>query len=558
MDITKSQGSGPPSANSAEEAQRPAAAPLDSKAHLRLRDGVLNVALKLGRGVDHDGSPYKWMVDTRELLLTQPFLKLAAALLWRRLKPHGPEAVGGMTLAGNLLTAAILCEALAEDYPLQGFLIRRERKGNGLRKLVEGPELRTGTRVVLVDDMVNSGTTQRQALEALAPHRVDVLAIGTLFDAERSGGQWLGGRGIAVEALFTLAELGIVPPSIARRESAVAWRWGPLNGGTHTAPHSTPAVTPERIIVGSDRGYVLGLSHEGQEMWRFVTRSCRNGVHSSPAISDGHAFIGAYDGFLYCLDSRSGVLVWERRVGQWIGSSPCLDSAGQRVFVGFERGEASGGVVALDAHTGGAVWRAPTHHYVHAGPVYDRVRNRVLAGCNDGNLYAFSDADGAVAWQYNTGGAIKATATIDDDLVFACSMDGSIHAVDARSGSAVWTRRLGLRAYFRPRVYGDLVVAGGTSGRVLGLERATGRIRWCAALGGAVVGGAALLPDGSLAIGSADGFLYVMDATTGRTLTTTCTGAAITCEPGAGAGLVLAPSRDGMLYAIEYSAPRSD
>jgi outer membrane protein assembly factor BamB/orotate phosphoribosyltransferase len=544
----------PPTADGGEVAQWPAAAPLGPETHARLRDGVLNVALKLGRGVDKDGSPYTWMVDTRELLLTQPFLKLAAALLWRRLKPYGPEAVGGLTLAANPLTAAILYEAWGEDYPLQGFLIRKERKESGLRKLVEGPELRIGTRVVLVDDMVNSGATQRQALEALAPFGVDVLAIGTVLDAERSGGQWLRGRGIAVEPLFTLAELGIVPGPTARRESEVAWRWGPLNDGTHSAPHSTPAVTPDCIIVGSDRGYVVGLSHDGQEIWRFVTRSCRHGVHSSPAISGSHAYIGAYDGFLYCLDSRSGVLVWERRVGQWIGSSPCLDPAGERVFVGFEYGEANGGVVALDACTGEVIWKAHTHHYVHAGPVYDDVRSRVLAGCNDGNLYALNDADGTVAWQYNTDGAIKATAAVDGDMAFACSMDGSIHAVDACTGSAVWKRRLGRRSYFRPRVCGDLVVAGGASGRVLGLDRVTGRIMWCAALGGGVVGGAALLPDGSLAIGSADGSLHMMDATTGRTLAMTRTGASINAEPGAGDGLVLVPSRDGMLYAIKQEA----
>ena len=93
-----------------------------------LRQGVLDIALKLGQGVGRDNKPYQWMIDCRELLLGGPYLQYAARLLWERIKKHQPDFVGGMTLAANPLTIAILYESRLDNQPVNGFLIRKEPK----------------------------------------------------------------------------------------------------------------------------------------------------------------------------------------------------------------------------------------------------------------------------------------------------------------------------------------------------------------------------------------------------------------------------------------------
>ena len=517
-----------------------------------LRRGLLNTALKFGMGVDMAGSPYTWMMDTRELLLKQPYLKLCGALLWERLRPYKPEAVGGMTLAANPLTAAVLYEAWAEGYPLEGFLIRKMRKENGLRKLVEGPPLKAGMGVVLVDDMVNSGTTQRQAIRALEPFQPHILAVGAVLDAERAGGEWLRDRGIGLEALFGLTELGILTRPAPRTEGVeVAWRWGKLNSGTHSAPHSQPALTADRIVVGSDQGIVICLDLQGRELWQFTARDSRHGIHSSPVVREGKVWIGSYDGFVYCLDLSTGALVWERRIAQWVGSSPVLDTEGKIVFIGAEYGDDRGGVVALHSETGEPAWETLLPQYVHSSPCFDAARNRVLSGCNDGNLYSFNADSGAIVWKSNTGGPIKAGPSIDaHGRCFASSMNGSIFVFDAESGRILWSRRLGRSAYFRPLIHDELVFAAGSSGRLVCMESATGEIHWIAATGSGIVGGAAMTEDGRIVVGSGDGCIYLLNAHDGRTLSTTRTGAAITVEPGVRGRFAAVPSRDGFLYCI--------
>jgi len=518
-----------------------------------LRHGLLNIALKLGMGNSKDGAPYAWMVDTRELVLTQPYLQIVAKMLWDRLKKYRPEAVGGMTLAANPITAAVLCEAHSEGWALKGFLIRRHRKNDGLKKLVEGPKISPGTRIVLVDDMVNSGETQKQAIRALAPFRPSILAVGTILNAEASGDLTLREHDLPLESLFTLRELGILsskPSSVSA--ARIVWKWGPLNGGDHSAPNSRPFVTQHRVVVGSDRGFVVCLSIDGRELWRFATRGCRNGVHSSPTVRNDRVWVGAYDGFVYCRSLTDGKPIWERRIGQWVGSSPVVDSSGKCLYIGAEFANRQGSLVALSAETGELLWERKFPHYVHSTPCIDATSGTVLVGCNDGNCYSVDARRGQVRWRFHTAAEVKAGPAIDEaGTCYCCSFDGSIYAVNAASGKKLWSKRVGRRAYFRPLLSGSFVLAAGSSGRILSIDRATGNILWCATAGGGIVGGAAVTNDGKIIAGSQDGSVYLFDGNRGETIWTARTGGPITAEPGIHDGLVVLPSRDGFLYCIK-------
>lgn len=517
----------------------------------KLRHAVLNEGVKLGQGLDDSGRTYGWMIDSREVLLSPESLHHAARLLWERLKPYRPEAVGGMTLAANPLTIALLYESRADGYPLQGFIIRKEPKGNGLQKWVEGPPLRPGARVVLLDDLVNSGDTQRRALEILGPFRPDVVAVGALIDCERAGSTWLQGQQIPLEALFTLQGLGI-DPGIPRRPQShpVQWHWGPLNHGRYAIPKSSPLFTEHGLYVGSDAGFVLALTLDGQERWRFAVRDRERGVHSTPLVHRGRVYFGAYDGFVYCLDAESGRLIWEVRPGQWVGSSPAVDPERDRIFIGVETGEAGGSLMALDALTGRTVWETKARHYIHSSPWFDAARDQVIVGANDYAAYAVDAQTGKPRWQVVTGGEVKGDPVVDPEgRCFLGSFDGHLYALSADSGEILWKRQLAKSLQVRPLVYADLVIAGGSSSRVVALDRATGEVRWMATTGGAVIGGATHFGD-RIAVGSTDGRLYILDGASGELVDRLTTGGAILTTPGVGRGLLAFSSFDGGLRAI--------
>jgi len=518
----------------------------------KLKGALLEYGLKLGEGYSREGARYQWLLDTREVLLRPGWLDLAARLLWRRLKPYKPDVVGGMTLAANPLTIALLSEAARDGHPVEGAIIRREPKADGLRKQVEGPPIQKGARMVLLDDLVNMGDTQKQALKAVQPFEPKIVACGVLVDYQRAGATWLKEQQIPLETLFTLADLGVAMRPPTRPQCAeLAWGMGPLNTSRYDAPKSSAVVSGDSLYVGSDAGFIFCASLDGDERWRYGVRDQHRGVHATPLVQDGKVIAGAYDGYLYAVDATDGTLVWEQRPGQWIGSSAVGDPERDRLFVGVEFGESGGKLCCVRASTGDTIWEAVGRGYIHSSPVLDAPRGQVLVGCNDYTLYAFDAETGAKRWSYLTGGEIKSNPVVSaEGVAFATSFDGWLYALDAATGRPLWKRRLGHSLYFTPLCMGDMVIVGSYSARVVALERATGHVRWVATTGERVVGGAAAIGDSMVAVGSADGCVYIFDAVTGETLFQDRPAApSFMTTPTWTGSLLLVPAINGPLYA---------
>jgi orotate phosphoribosyltransferase len=518
-----------------------------------LRSGLLNIALKLGRGVDKNGRPYHWMIDCRELLLTGSYLTFAAREIWRRIKQYQPDFVAGMTLAANPLTIALMLESRKDNRNVDALLIRREPKADGLRKRIEGPDVRPGAKVVLLDDIVNSGETQRQALDALAPLQANVVAVATVVDYERAGSRLLLARGIPLIALFTLRELGIATQS-ETNPGLLRWKWetGPINVQRNGVVKSAPCVSGTTIFVGCDTGYLAALSVEGDALWRFMVRDRERGVHSSPVVSGDYIFFGAYDGFLYCVNRLSGEPRWESRIGQWIGSSPAIIAERKIVCVGVESGEANGEVVAVEMESGAVRWRFGAKQYVHGSPLHDEPRRQLIFGANDFTLYCV-DYDGRQRWQFITDGEIKARPVVDGNgRCFFGSFDGNLYALDANDGKLLWKRRAGTGVYFTPLLARDLVIVGADSFRLIAYSRDNGTVRWVSTAGSAIRGGAVEIDSTYVAFGSKDGFFYLVDLETGVCVDRFQTGDEIMSTPAYADGQLYIPSLDGNLYAFAF------
>jgi outer membrane protein assembly factor BamB len=516
-----------------------------------LRRGILNIALKLGSGVDRNSRPYHWMLDCRELLLTGSYLQLAVREIWRRIKPYQPDFVAGMTLAANPLAIALMLESCSDHCSVDALLIRREPKADGLRKRIEGPQVWPGARIVLLDDIVNSGETQRQALEALAQFHANVIAVATLVDFERAGSQLLVARHIPLIALFTLKELGIA----TQREQSpgrLHWQWkaGPISVQRNGVVKSAPCVSDKTIFIGSDTGFLAAFSLEGEALWRFMVRDNERGVHSSPAVFGDWVVFGAYDGYLYCVNRISGELRWESRIGQWIGLSPAIVASQGIICVGVESGEAGGALVAVEAESGAVRWRFATRQYVHGSPFFDEPREQLIFGANDFTLYCV-DLDGRQRWQFITDGEIKARPVVDSDgRCFFGSFDGNVYALDANDGKLLWKRRAGTSVYFTPLLARDLVIFGSDSYRLIACCRTSGTVRWVGTTGSAIRGGAVEIDSQYVAFGSKDGFLYLLDLETCGCVDRFQTGDEIVIAPAYADGQLFISSLDGYLYAF--------
>lgn len=109
-------------------------------------------------------------------------------------------------------------------------------------------------------------------------------------------------------------EYGVVQ-ALATDDGAEQWR-KELSERAETAP----AVTSERVIVGTDAGNVLGLdATTGEVVWRLRPETTER-VRAAPVVADGVAYVASGE-TLYALNSGSGAERWQYDVGTFVNSS---------------------------------------------------------------------------------------------------------------------------------------------------------------------------------------------------------------------------------------------
>ncbi|QOV91526.1 outer membrane protein assembly factor BamB family protein [Humisphaera borealis] len=98
------------------------------------------------------------------------------------------------------------------------------------------------------------------------------------------------------------------------------------------APGS-PALLPDRIILGTDGGRVLAIAADGSKiLWTYENVKDGAMVYSSSAVSEGIVVVGARDRLVHAIDAQTGAGKWTFATRGEVNSSPAI--AGGKVYVG--------------------------------------------------------------------------------------------------------------------------------------------------------------------------------------------------------------------------------
>lgn len=174
----------------------------------RLGEILLAESLQRGQFVLASGKTSDYYLDCRKTTLHAEGAYLVGQLVLDAMKRRGWEAgaVGGLTLGADPVATATAIAAHLEGQILHAFLVRKATKEHGTRQKVERvpPE---GTPVVIVEDVVTTGGSALQAVEAAEAAGLRVLGVIGLVDREEGGREALTARGLELEALFTAREL---------------------------------------------------------------------------------------------------------------------------------------------------------------------------------------------------------------------------------------------------------------------------------------------------------------------------------------------------------------
>lgn len=118
------------------------------------------------------------------------------------------DAIGGMTLGADPISLAVGMTS-AVKHPaeaLQVFTVRKEPKGHGAGKQIEG-NFKAGDSVVVVDDVITTGGSTLKAIDAIEREGGRIAFCLVLVDREEGGREAIEARGVHVIPLFTRSTL---------------------------------------------------------------------------------------------------------------------------------------------------------------------------------------------------------------------------------------------------------------------------------------------------------------------------------------------------------------
>lgn len=155
------------------------------------------------------GRESDFYVDGKQTSLHPRGAYLLGRLLLEKIPLFGKvDAVGGPTLGADPLATAVALVSSLEGKPLPGFIVRKEPKGHGTRRWIEGKKnLADGCSVVVVEDVVTTGGSGLSAVDKILEEGYAVAGLLAVVDREEGAREAIEARGYKFESLFTKTEI---------------------------------------------------------------------------------------------------------------------------------------------------------------------------------------------------------------------------------------------------------------------------------------------------------------------------------------------------------------
>jgi orotate phosphoribosyltransferase len=162
-------------------------------------------AFTFGDFVLTSGRRSDFYFNGKQVTLEGRGLYLASLLILERCRELRVDAIGGLTLGADPIAAGVAALSGQRD-PLRAFIVRKEAKEHGTGSLIEGPPLREGDRVMVVDDVITTGGSLLKAADALRDEPVEIVEALAVVDREEGGRENIEARGLRVYSLFVRSE----------------------------------------------------------------------------------------------------------------------------------------------------------------------------------------------------------------------------------------------------------------------------------------------------------------------------------------------------------------
>lgn len=173
----------------------------------RLRSLLLEKSVVKGREFKlASGKTSDFYVDARVTTLDAEGATLCGRIFFEMLSAFQVDAVGGYSIGADPIVSAIAVISYQEKKPLPAFIIRKEEKSHGTRKMIEG-NFRSGMHVALFDDVITSGGSIIKGARQVEAEGGQVEVIMAVLDREEGGREAIESHGYRFMSIFTKKDL---------------------------------------------------------------------------------------------------------------------------------------------------------------------------------------------------------------------------------------------------------------------------------------------------------------------------------------------------------------
>lgn len=166
------------------------------------KDAYFQKKITLSSGKESD-----YYIDARLITLQPLGAYLCARQMLDIIGDTPLDAIGGPTLGADPLIGAIGVVSLQQQRPVNNFIIRKEAKAHGMGKQIEGPPLKAGDRVIVIDDVATTGKAFLHSLDVLQAMNVEVVKCICVVDREEGASEAVAQKGSELAAIFRASEI---------------------------------------------------------------------------------------------------------------------------------------------------------------------------------------------------------------------------------------------------------------------------------------------------------------------------------------------------------------
>lgn len=177
-----------------------------SAAKAKLFDILKTQAFSRGKFILSSGKESSFYLDARLVTLSPAGAFLTATVLLDMVKGDAIDAIGGPTLGADPMVGAVASLSHQAGRPVNTFIIRKQPKAHGKQQQVEGPLLKEGGSVVVIDDVATTGKAFVESIEVLQKMNIRVARAICIIDRNEGAREAVAKYNVPLQSIFTIDE----------------------------------------------------------------------------------------------------------------------------------------------------------------------------------------------------------------------------------------------------------------------------------------------------------------------------------------------------------------